>query len=225
MLRLLLAVLVLSVAARAVIIDQIAITVGNQAITQGEITRDIQLSALVSGEKPRETLESRRKAAGRLVEQALVRAEINFGSYPQVSPADVDQAYSATERSLGGSAALAATLKQYALSPADLRAYLQWQLALLKFIDLRFRPAVQVSSEDVDKYYRENVLAQSDKGSTPASLNDLRDQIQQKLTGERVDQQVDEWIKRARSRTAIRYIDAGLGATQIPPEQETVQPH
>ena len=223
--RLILTLLAFAAVARPVIIDEIAITVGNQAITQGEITRNIRLSALVSGEKPDESLESRRKAAGHLIEQALIRAEINFGSYPQVSPAEVDQSYVSTERTLGGSAALASILSQYLLTPDDLRSYLQWQLALLKFIGLRFRPAVQVTSEDVENYYKENVLARSGSTGKPASLNDLRDKIQEKLTGERVDRQVDDWIKRARSRTAIHYIDAALGTTQIPLDQSMTEPH
>ncbi len=226
--RALAAFLLLAAAASlpAVIIDRIAITVGNQAITEGQITQDLELTALLNRVSPVDNPDTRRQAAGRLIEQALIRREMTFGSYPPVPPAEIDAAYASTEKAHGSASGLAAALAQYELTTADLRNYLQWQLALLKFIDLRFRPAVQVTSDDVQKYYRENVLAQPGKNGSVPSLQQLHDQIEQKLTGERVDAQVNEWIKRARARTAIHYLDSALGTNPPAPlEQSTVQPH
>jgi hypothetical protein len=193
----------------AAIIDEIAVTVGNQAITEGEITREIRLSSLLNGEAPDYSLDSRRRAAGRLIEQALIRREMSFGSYPPISPQQVDDALADTRKARGGASALNDLLQRQKLTLQDLRDYLTWQLELLKFIDLRFRPAVQVTPEDVEKYYRDTIVPASPPGKAPA-LNDVREDIDKKLTAERVDQQLDDWIKRSRSRSVIRYIDSGL---------------
>lgn len=210
----------------ATLLDEVAITVANQAITQSEITREIRLSSLINGEQPDYSLESRRKAGDRLVEQALVKREMAFGSYPPIPDAQVEQIYASTVKARGGPEKLTNLLKEYDLTDKDLRDYLQWQLGLLQFIDLRFRPAVQVTEEDIQKYYRENVAGQTTSKPNPPSLKELHDQINQKLTGERVDEQVDSWIKRGRSRTTIRYIDPSLGTTPPAPlDQTTAQPH
>lgn len=213
---------VLALAMGAAIIDQIAVAVGNQAITEGEITREIRLEAILNGDAPDYGLESRRKAADRLIEQALIRREMAFSSYPPIPDEQIEQAIESTEKARGGPAALDETLSRFKLTRKDLRDYLTWQAELLKFIDLRFRPAVQVTNSDIEKYYRENIAAQSPPGKAP-SLNDVRSQIQKKLTGERVDQQLDEWLKRGRSRAAIRYIDSSLVTHRT--EQENVLSH
>ncbi len=212
--------------APAVLLDEIAITVGNQAITQSEILREIRLSALLNGETPEATVDSRRKAADRLIEQALIRREMQFGSYPAPPATQIEEIYNSTVKARGGAEALDKLLRSYDLTDADLRDYLTWQLTLLRFIDLRFRPAVQVTEDDVEKYYKESVAGQTTSKANPPTLKELHDQIEQKLTGERVDAQVDAWIKRSRTRTAIHYIDASLGVTPAAPLQpETAQPH
>ncbi len=213
---------------RAIIIDSIAVSVGAQAITEGQIDQEIRLAAFTNGSQPDLSVESRRKAADQLIEQALIRREMSFGAYPPVPEGDVTAAFASTAKSRGGDAALNVLLKKYRLTAKDLRDYIAWQLQLLNFIDLRFRPAVQVTEEDVEKYYREN-LAATHPGAVAAKappLTDVHDQIQQKLTGERVDQQLDQWIARSRSRAIIRYIDGSLGAVaNVEAHVDTGQPH
>ena len=194
--------------AGAAIIDQLAVSVGTQAITQSEITSDIHLAALVNGSAIDETLTARRASAGRLVEQALVRREMTFGSYPQVPESATDGALVNTEKALGGPAALDAKLKLYDLTRKELRDYLKWQLELLRFIDLRFRPAVQVTNEEIEKYYQKN-LASAQSSKTP-DLSEVRSQIEQRLTGERVDEQLDRWIQQSRRHTVVRFEDPQL---------------
>jgi hypothetical protein len=225
--RLLLALLSVMIL-QAVIIDSIAVSVGVQAITEGQIDREIRLAAFTNGSQPDLSVESRRKAADQLIEQALIRREMSFGAYPPVPEDEITAAFASTEKSRGGDAALNVLLKRYQLTAKELRDYIAWQLQLLNFIDLRFRPAVQVTEEDVEKYYREN-LAATHPGAVAVKappLTDVHDQIQQKLTGERVDQQLDEWIARSRSRAVIHYIDRSLGtAANIEAHVDTGQPH
>jgi hypothetical protein len=202
-------VILFAVLAGAGIVDQLAVTVGNQAITEREITDDIRMAALLNGVAPDTTLTARRAAAARLIEQALIRREMSFGSYPPVQESDVKEAMAGAEKAHGGAAALAETLKQYDLTGKQLQNYLTWQLELLRFIDLRFRPAVQVTNEDIEKYYQQNVVDAQPAGKAP-ELGAVRSQIEQKLSGERVDEQLDRWIKQSRARTVIRFEDPAL---------------
>jgi len=193
--------------AGAAVIDQLAVSVGNQAITESQITDEIQLAALLNRADPDSSLAARRAAAKRLIEQALVRREMSFGSYPAVPPGDVNEALANAEKAAGGAATLEQTLKRYDLTKNELRDYLMWQLQLLRFIDLRFRPAVQVTNEDIEKYYQQNFANAA--GKAP-DLGDVRSQIEQKLSGERVDEQLDRWINQSRARTVVRFEDTEL---------------
>jgi hypothetical protein len=174
----------------AVIVDRVAITAGNRVITESEIDLRIRLTAFENDEKPDLSLASRKQAAQRLIDQKLVEREMDVGRYPRATPEAAKQSPAA------------AALKAYGLTAEDLVRDLTWQKELLTFVSLRFRPAVQVTDQDVEKYFKENSL----KGE----LNDVRAQIEEKLTGERADKELDLWLQDQRKRTRIEYTDKDL---------------
>jgi hypothetical protein len=202
----LLTMLAAPAALNAVLVDRVAVAVGNEAITDSEIDREIRLTALENGEQPKFDLNTRREATQRLIEQKLIRKEIEFGGYPRVPDEAVEAALQALFKEHGGKAAVDRALAANHLTEDDLREHLRWQLELLKFIDLRFRPAVQVTPEDVDKYYQQHFSTQA--AAQPPS--EIRAKIEEKLTGERVDAQMERWLRSARRRTPIRYIEKEL---------------
>jgi hypothetical protein len=209
--------------AHAAVIDQVAIAVGKQAITESDITREINLTALLNHDKAIYSVEFRRAAADRLIEQALVRREMEFGSYSSAPPQQGQSAYESIAKEHGGEEAFWRELARDGLTKQDLLDYLGWQISLLKFIDLRFRPAVQVSRADIQKYYETNYQARDGAG-VPA-LRDVRAKIEEKLTAERVDHQLDLWIKDQRAHTIIRYLDSTLGTTKIPKPGSQIEMH
>jgi hypothetical protein len=71
-------------------------------------------------------------------------------------------------------------------------------LTLAHFIDLRFRPAVQVTNGDIEKYYREQF------GSSQA-LADVRARITETLQAQRSDAALDAWLKDTKAHTVIEY--------------------
>jgi hypothetical protein len=174
----------------AVIVDRVAITVGNKVITESEIDLRIRLTAFENGEQPDFSLTARRQAAQRLIEQKLVEREMDVGRYPRVAPEVAKQLPAA------------ATLKAYGLTTEDLTRDLAWQAELLTFLNLRFRPAVEVTDQDVEKYFKDKSL----KGE----LNDLRAEIEEKLTAERADKELDLWLQDQRKRTRIEYLEKDL---------------
>src|SRR5947209_5525072 len=74
----------------AEIIDRIAISVGNQVITEGQVGEEIRLTAFLNHEKLDLSIAERKKAAGRLIEQALVKRDLDLSRYPVPTPAEAD---------------------------------------------------------------------------------------------------------------------------------------
>jgi hypothetical protein len=176
----------------ATIVDRVAITVGNKVITESEIDLRIRLTAFENDEKRDVSLAARRQAAQRLIEQKLVEREMDVGRYPRVT----------SQPAKPMSAAEALKLKDAGLTPEGLARDLTWQSELLTFLSLRFRPSVQVTDQDVEKYFKEKSL----KGE----LNDVRADIEEKLTGERADKELDLWLQDQRKRTRIEYLEKDL---------------
>jgi hypothetical protein len=95
-----------------------------------------------------------------------------------------------------------AALSRYGITEEELRAQLVWHLTVLRFIDARFRPAVVVTQNDVDEYYRTH-RAEIDPGGT--GLEKLRPQIEEAITAERINQQFEAWLEMRRKRTRMEY--------------------
>jgi len=191
-------------AAPAAVVDRIAVTVGNQVITETEILREIAISAFLNGEKPSFTVENKRKAADQLVEQKLVHKEMEMGRYPEATDEQAKELLAETRKNVGGEQELQRKLAANGLTQDDLEKHLLWQLTLVRFIDLRFRPAIQVTAQDVLDYYRKEVVPQQKPGQRVPFV-DVREQIQQTLSAQRADQQLDEWLKHAKTTTRIDY--------------------
>ena len=73
------------------IIDRIAISAGNQVITESQIDEEVRVTQFLNGEKLDLSAGERKKAAGRLVEQALVKREMEVSRYPLPPLSDADK--------------------------------------------------------------------------------------------------------------------------------------
>ena len=199
--------------ASGAIIDRIAVTVGNRVITSSDIEREIRVTAFLNGQSPDLSPASKRAAAERMVEQRLVRHELETSRYPVPQPAEIEPVLAAfRQRYYPAEADYRRALDQYGISGQDVRDALLWQRTLLQFVDVRFRPAVQITAEEIQHYF-DTVLAPKLRAAEPGktvSLDDYRDQIEDTLAGQREDREMDGWLREARRQTPIVYHDEAL---------------
>ena len=202
-----------SIMLHAVIIDRIAIVVGgDKIIKDSDINRDIRLVSFINKQKADFGADARRTAASRLVDQMLIRREIEVGMYSVPSESDVAKTLAGVEKSRCPTAAQCKKeMADYGLTQQELKEYLSWQLTVLRFIDTRFRPAVLVSDEEIEAYYRQHVAElQKQNPGKPGTLEALHDQIQQTLTAERINEQFYSWLKARRQAIKVEYREASL---------------
>ena len=187
----------------AEVLDRIAVTIGTQVITQSEINEELRMSAFLNNEPAQWTGKAKRDAADRLIEQKLVLREMELGRYAGGSPAEADAMLQKLEKTRSKSQGeFDKALKAAGITKQQLQEHLIWGLRLSTFVDLRFRPAVQVSRQDVEAYYAEKILPDTATGNKPG-LAEMRQQIRQTLSADRADRQMDEWLKDARTRAHI----------------------
>ncbi len=192
---------------QAEIVDQIAVKVGNQVITASEIREALRVAAFLDGEDPDLSPAARRTMADRLIEQILVRREMELTRYPEPSPAEIAAELNQVRRRFAGEAEFQHKLAAYRLTQREIENAIGRQIALLRYIDLRFRPEVQVAENEAMQYYETVYLPEIRKqGVTPEpSFEDARDDCEEALTARLVDKRVDAWLAQARGRTRIDY--------------------
>jgi uncharacterized protein YqeY len=190
--------------ASAVIIDRMAVVVGNRVIKDSDIERDIRLTDYLNGDKLDLSPAARRKAAQRLIDQALIRKEVDTGRYTTPSAAEIESFLKQVKNHREN-------LQPYGITQQELEAQVRWQITVLHFIDQRFRPAVLISDQEIQDYYQAHAAEFRDpKTGKALTVDDVRDQIQDILAAPKVNKEFEDWLDRARKRTSIEYREASL---------------
>ena len=203
--------MLLNLAATAVIIDRIAVVVGDAVIKDSDINRDVRLVSFLNREKLSFDLAARKAAANRLIDQSLIQREIDLGDYQVPSKSDADKLFLDTQKERAPSpATFARMLEHYGLSTAQMKSYLYWQLTVLRFIDQRFRPAVLVTDEDAQAYYQQHRDDFKTKDGKQKSLDEASAEIREILTNQQINKQFDNWLRVRRRSAGIQYHEAAL---------------
>ena len=195
--RLAVIAIVFAVLTGAEVIDRVAAAVGYSVITESEILRQLRMTALLNGEEPDLSGASKRQAAERLVEQMLIRREIDTTRYALT--ANGDQIYQSLRQRSGSEGAWQQLLRKHQLHDREVRETLDWQATLLEFVQVRFRPGVQVPAEEVREYYEAEVKGKPGAPTFEAAQED----IEEVLTQQRVDRALERWLGQARTQQRI----------------------
>jgi hypothetical protein len=195
----------------AEIIDRIAITVANQVVTEGQIEDDIRVTAFLNHEKVDLTAGERKKAADRLIEQSLVKRDMELSHYPLPPETVVDEPLRKIEQGYTTPAAYRNALLASGITEEGLKHRLLWQETLERFIEFRFRNAIQISDTDIQAYYQEQLPKwQQQKDKPVPALEDARETIEQVLTEKRIDEALDKWLAETRKQVAVKYLNEAL---------------
>ncbi len=191
---------------QAEIIDRIAVSVGNQVITEAQILDEIRITAFLNNQPPDLSQASKKAAAERLVEQTLVRREMEVGHFPVPNLSEADPLEQELQTRHGSSADFNQELTRAGITSPNLKQHLLWQLTLLRFIDYRFRPSVQIQEPAVKDYYSKQRAEWEQRGVKPIpSFEDSRAAIEKILIEQRVDAAMDRWLGDSRTRIEILY--------------------
>lgn len=184
-------------------VDRAAITLGNQVITESEVVRSVRLAAFQNGLPPDFGAASRREAAQRLIDLKLVEREMDLGHYVRTSPQQARALLDSftADHYRSSPEALRVALAVAKLTPADLEDELAEQADLLSFLNLRFRPAVAVSDQEIEQYFHDNIEPKT--LANPVPLSEVRANIEQILAVQHADRDLDLWLADQRKRSRI----------------------
>lgn len=206
------ALLVLALAAPAwlpgEIVDRIVATVGDRLITLSDVQEAYRFECLMNRAAPQQLDGARvRQVADRLIEQTLLEQEMESSRFQRAGAEEINRRVAEINNAFGGEEAYRRALQDCGLEEEGLRRTLERQANIGRFIDLRFRPGVQVDEPAIERYYRDVLVPQlsaRQNGKVP-DLNDVRERIEEVLVQERINQEYSAWVKDLRTQTQIRF--------------------
>jgi hypothetical protein len=186
--------------AAGTVIDRIAVVVEKRAIKLSEIERDLRATEFLNREPLDLSAAARRKAADRLIDQTLIAEAIANNGFPGPTEKDAEALLSGLRRDrFGGSdERLREALAAHGLTEDRLLEQLLWQIQVMRFVDQRFRPGVQVTDQQVREYYDQHPHG-------AAGFDAMAPKIRETLEGEQIDKSFFQWLDQARKRNRIEF--------------------
>jgi hypothetical protein len=201
-------------AAGADVIDRIVATVNGHIILQSDWDEALCYEALLSGRSVSQfSEEDRRATLDRLIDQELLGEQMKSASFKHASEAEAENEV-IQARKLYPEAATPegwqAVLSKYGLTEKALLAHVEQQIDLMRLVDARLRPAVQIDSKSIEAYYREKFVPQlKESGASDVALADVSGKIRELLTEEKVNELMVSWLQSLRSESKVSELGAG----------------
>lgn len=213
--RLRTAVLMLALSVlKADVIDRVVVSVGQQVVTLSAVRRQLRIEALVANREPELGPESMRKAAERLMEQAIVLREMELSGYTAPPMAE---AVAAVEKFLADRkqtpAAFQAQVTRLGFSEDDFQKEVLWRISVQRFVNFRFAPGVQISDEEIGKYYREEFTKEAKAANAEVKMPDLdevRETITLILASRKTNQALEQWIAQTKETLKVHFFEEAL---------------
>lgn len=201
------------------LLDRIIVTVNGNALLQSDWDEELHYEMFMSG-RPISgiTIQDRQNALGRIVDQELLREQMRAADFKTASPDEIDAQFALIRKQDEPEHAgrdWDARLQEYGLSDAEIRGHVRLELNQMRVIDARLRPSIQVNSSEVERYYREKIVALAN-GKQAVSFAESEPKIREILVQEKMNQFLDSWLESLRAQAKIQHFspDTSSRATQ-----------
>ena len=200
-----LAVLVLvagvSSPARAEIIDRILAVVDTQIITLSDARAALRFG-LVPADVSTDPIGA---VLQRLIDRRLMLSEVDRYAPPDPPDQAVDARMAAIERRFGDALALEIALNQSALTREELRRQMRDGLRIDSYLQQRFSASVQVSDDELMRYYKEHA-AEFMRDGQLRPFEDVREIVRERAAETQRAGFIRQWVDGLRRRGNVQLL-------------------
>ncbi|MFY9908794.1 MAG: SurA N-terminal domain-containing protein [Candidatus Sulfotelmatobacter sp.] len=195
--------------AAAEVVDRIVAIVNGNVILQSDWDEALSFEALLTNRSlPEFSADDRRAVLDRLIDQELLREQMKSADSPHASDADISARVAAARKLYPQAASdegWQEILAQYHLTEKGLMAHVRQEIELMRLVDARLRPAVQIDSKSIEAYYRDQFVPQlKQAGSGEVPLADVSARIREVLTQKKVNELLISWLQTLRSEGQVQ---------------------
>ena len=196
------------------IVDRVVANVNGKVVLQSDWEQELAFEALLNA-RPADsfTSDERNAALDRLVDRELLREQVRPS---EAAPADQVAARVTEVRKLHPTAATEegwrTVLQQRGLTQSSLEKRLGEEIQLMKMVEARLRPSIQIDQHAVETYYHDELLPQlKQKGAPEVALPEVYGRIKDLLAEQRLNQLLSGWLASLRSASYIQTLPSTAG--------------
>jgi peptidyl-prolyl cis-trans isomerase SurA len=206
--------------ADADVIDRIIATVNGHVILQSDWDEALCYEALLTNRTLAQISEADRRAVlDRLVDQELLREQMKSADFAHATDAEVSAKLAEARKQYPQAASADAwqsLLAQFHLTEKDLLAHLRQQIDVMRLVDARLRPTVEIDPKSVEAYYRDQFVPNlKQAGGSAVPLAEVSAKIRQLLTEQKVSELLVSWLQTLRSEGQV-HIPGVTPAANVP---------
>ncbi len=202
-------------------IDSIVATVNHQPVLQSEWEDSLRFEGFLQGRAPGTfTAEEREKALSRLIDRVLLGQQMQ-ADYSSTAQELTDRKLEIRKQLQGAETDKGwyELLQRYGLTEASFDTALENQLTVMRFVELRLRPTIRITREDIEQYYNQTLAPAVRKtGKEPEPLENLRPRIRELLVQKQMDSVLDDWLSNLRSQSEIHITSENSDAEKAAPD-------
>lgn len=207
--------------AGAVQLDHVVAAIGNNVILESDVREEMRYSAL----EPLSVLpgeDTPDRALRRLIDRTLILEQMQLQQQAvTTTPAQVATAIEQLRREIPEcrhdhcetSRGWDSFLEAHDLTPELVQQRWSQRMAILRFIDLRFRAGIRISKQQIADYYNKTLLPALAKAHESAPpLADVSPRIEEILLQQQVSSLFQDWLATLRDQGNVRIVDPAYTA-------------
>ncbi|MGA2905300.1 MAG: SurA N-terminal domain-containing protein [Candidatus Korobacteraceae bacterium] len=190
------------------VIDGVVASVNRQPVLRSDWDEAVAFEAFM-GQKPisQVTETDRVLALQHLIDRHLLQAQMGDATYMQPSEATLRQDLAKLRAQVpngNDDVAWQRLLASYGLTEELVEDHLRTEVQVMNFVEVRLRPDVHVQEDEVDAYYKNQLLPDLQKnGGKPIPLDEVGPRIRELLTQQRIGELLDAWLHNLRQQADI----------------------
>jgi sulfur carrier protein ThiS len=196
------------------IVDRVVTSVNGHVVLQSDWEQEVAFEAFSNARDPDSFTSAERNAAlDRLIDRELLREQLRPS---QPAPAEQVAARVAEVRKLypecATDEAWRAKLQSYGLAQGSLEKRLGDEIQIMKLVEDRLRPSIQIDQQAVETYYNDQLLPDMKRaGSRATPLPEVFGQIKDLLAERKMNELLSAWLASLRSGSHVLTPESSAG--------------
>ncbi len=186
------------------VVDQILVIVNDGIITKSDVLWDMSMdnqSPSPTGPVSKDVMLLKLEV---LVDRKLLAQEAARIPSAEITRAELEKKLNEIIGGFASEADFRKRVESVGLTPAKLDELIKERILVERFVDFRFKSFVFIPEDEIKRYYDSELVPEiRARGQVPPPLDQVREELSELLKAQKIEQELDRWIREARQRADI----------------------
>jgi hypothetical protein len=187
-------------------IDQIVTLVNGEIITRSDLLWSIALAPDAPSPERQISSDILKQKLDRMIDEKLIAQEATRMPAAEITQDEITKARNDLIASFGSAEAFRRRVESVGLTQTRIDQLVREMIVINKYIDFRFRSFVFVTDQEIQQYYDSRLVPEIRRqNAVPPPLSDakIRDMIVANLKAQKINDELDRFLKDLRARADI----------------------